>query len=194
MVNEGSAGPILGVVMRLFVVALSALVLAGCETTPEWASALRPTGTTAAPAAAPASQVIVVQTTPEQQLLDVERRLAANAQRDGLGAALAPALDPVDGFIIRPGIVYSGQDSVPAALGQAATGGPVFWQADRVFISQGGDMGLTSGRYVQVVQNAEAIQGRYLVVWRKDSAGEWRALTETRVPDPPPAPAARRRR
>lgn len=180
--------------MRPFLLALAALALAGCETTPEWASALRPTNTAAAPASAPAQQVIVVQTTPEQQLLDVERRLAANAQRDGLGAALAPALDPVDGFVIRPGVVYTGQDSVPAALGSAATGGPVFWQADRVHISQGGDMGVTSGRYVQVVQGSEAIQGRYLVVWRKDSAGEWRALTETRVPDPPAAPAAARRR
>lgn len=180
--------------MRPLLIAFAALLLAGCETTPDWAQSLRPTGSTAAaPATAPAP-VLVVQTTPEQQLLDVERRLAAAAQRDGLGAALAPALDPVDGFVIRPGVVYTGQDSVPTALGTAATGGPVFWQADRVFISQGGDMGMTSGRYVQVVSGAEAIQGRYLVVWRKDGAGEWRALTETRVPDPPSAPAARRRR
>jgi ketosteroid isomerase-like protein len=46
-------------------------------------------------------------------------------------------------------------------------------------------MGMTSGRFVQVITGSEAVQGRFVVVWRRDSAGEWRALTETRIPDPP---------
>lgn len=179
--------------LRVLAIALGAAVLAGCETMPEAFRSLgEPSATAAAPAASPApAPVMVAAPSPEQQLLDMERRLAANAQTQGLGAALAPALDPVDGFVIRPGIVYTGQDSVPEALGSAATAGPVFWQADRVHVSQGGDMGMTSGRYVQVVAGAEAIQGRYLVVWRRDSAGEWKALSETRVPDPPRAAARR---
>lgn len=180
---------------------VAALALAGCQTMPEWTdrfatstSAPEAPATSVATAAAPApAPQHVDPRSVEQQLLDAERRLAAAAQSDGLGAALSPALDPVDGFVVRPGVVYTGQDSVPTALGSAATGGPVFWQADRVFVSEAGDMGLTSGRYVQVVPSAEAIQGRYLVVWRRDAAGEWKALTETRVPDPPRAAPARRR-
>jgi ketosteroid isomerase-like protein len=45
-------------------------------------------------------------------------------------------------------------------------------------------MGMTSGRYVQVESGSHAIQGRYIVVWRKDAAGQWRALSEIRTPDP----------
>lgn len=178
--------------VRLVLASVAALALAGCETMPDF---LQPPSST--PAATPvATQPVVMVAAPsaEQQLLELERSLAANAQAQGLGAALAPMLDPTDGFVIRPGVVYQGQDQVPAALGSAATGGPVFWQADRVYVSQGGDMGVTSGRYVQVVTGAEAIQGRYLVVWRRDSAGEWKALTETRVPDPPRARATTTRR
>jgi ketosteroid isomerase-like protein len=180
--------------VRLILASMAALALAGCETMPDFlAPPSSTTESTPAPST-PAPAPLVAAPTPEQQLLELERRLAANAQTQGLGAALAPALDPVDGFVIRPGVIYQGQDQVPAALGTAASGGPVFWQADRVYVSGGGDMGVTSGRYVQVVTGAEAIQGRYLVVWRRDAAGEWKALTETRVPDPARARTTTRRR
>ena len=69
---------------------------------------------------------------------------------------------------------------------------PFSWQPDRVEVSGSGDMGMTSGRYVQVITGAEAQQGRYVVVWRRDG-GDWKVLTETRIPDPPRAAPARRR-
>lgn len=183
--------------IRVLGPAFLALTLGGCAALQEL-GVPTPSSTSSSATTGAASTTSVVAVRPqsaEQELLDVERRLAAEAQVSGLGAALAPALDPVDGFVIRPGVVYTGQDSVPTALGSSATGGPVFWQADRVFVSEGGDMGVTSGRYVQVVTGAEAIQGRYLVVWRRDATGQWKALTETRTPDPArPAPAPARRR
>lgn len=122
--------------------------------------------------------------TPEQQLIELERRLAAAAQDQGLGGALAPVLDPVDGFVLRPGVLYQGQGTMEVGLNSGVSG-PIMWQPDRVFVAEDGDMGVTSGRYVQVVPGAEAIQGRYLAVWRKDSVGEWKLLSESRVADPP---------
>ena len=65
----------------------------------------------------------------------------------------------------------------------------MYWQPDRVHVSSSGDMGMTSGRYVQVMTGAEAVQGRYVVVWRRERPGEWKVLTETRVADPPRARA-----
>jgi ketosteroid isomerase-like protein len=177
---------------RAVLAAMSFLVLAGCQTMPEWAPNFGETGEPAPAAETEAAPAASYQPPPDQELLELERRLAATAQTRGLAEALAPALDPVDGFVIRPGAIYQGQENVPAALGASASGGPLFWQADRVFVSGDGDMGMTSGRYVQVVEGAEAVQGRYLVVWRRDSAGEWKALAETRVPDPAPAPRRRR--
>jgi ketosteroid isomerase-like protein len=69
----------------------------------------------------------------------------------------------------------------------------MYWQPDRVEVSGSGDMGMTSGRYVQVITGAEARQGRYVVVWRRDGSGDWKILTETRIPDPPRTAAVTRR-
>ena len=128
---------------------------------------------------------------PEQQLLDLERRLSTSAQDHGLGGALGSVIDPTDGFVMRPGAMLQGQEAIQTSL-NATRGGPIFWQPDRVFVSQGGDMGMTSGRYVQVVAGAEAVQGRYVAVWRKDASGEWKLLSESRAADPA-RPLARRR-
>src|SRR5262249_43733114 len=106
---------------------------------------------------------------------------------------LSSVVDPTDGFVIRPGAVVTGAEAVQRSL-NAAGSGPIFWQADRVFVSERGDMGMTSGRYVQVLHGTQAIQGRYVAVWRRDASGEWKLLSETRVNDPQAAPAPTRRR
>jgi ketosteroid isomerase-like protein len=100
-------------------------------------------------------------------------------------------MDSNEGMSIRPGVTY-GAAEVERGLAPPANAGPIYWQPDRVHVSASGDMGMTSGRYVQVMTGSEAVQGRYLVVWRRDGDGQWKALTETRVPDPPRAPARRR--
>jgi ketosteroid isomerase-like protein len=129
---------------------------------------------------------------PEQQLLELERQLSASAQDAGLGGALASVMHP-EGMVIRPGVTLAGADEITRGLAPPTGAGPMYWQPDRVEVSNAGDMGMTSGRYVQVVTGAEALQGRYVVVWRRDSDGAWKVLTETRVPDPPRRVAVRRR-
>jgi len=121
---------------------------------------------------------------PEQQLLELERQLSATAQTEGLGGALAPVMHP-EGMVIRPGAMLTGSEEITRGLAPPANAGPIYWQPDRVEVSGSGDMGMTSGRYVQVITGAEAQQGRYVVVWRRDAAGDWRVLAETRIPDPP---------
>lgn len=172
--------------MRIVAIAAAAMALSACETLN---TALQPAE------AQQASGPVVAAAPPpnsEQQLLEAERLLSAAALEQGLGAALAQALDPAQGFVVRPGQTLEGADAVRAAIPNTATG-PIYWQPDRVISSAGGDMALTSGRYVQVVRGAEALQGRYVIVWRKVD-GAWRILNETRTADPPIAAPARRRR
>lgn len=175
--------------MRTLLIVLAAGALAACETMPEF---VQPTAaanagpTAAAPAAANAAAPASFTPPPEQQLLELERQLATAAQERGLGAALASVIDPNDGIAIRAGITYTAAD-VERGLAPPTNAGPIYWQPDRVEVSRSGDMGMTSGRYVQVMSGAEAVQGRYVVVWRRDAGGEWRVLTETRVADPPRA-------
>jgi hypothetical protein len=179
--------------MRQILMVLAAVALGACETMPEF---LQPVTTTSAPAASPAPATNVAAPTsyappPDAQLLELERQLSRQAQSDGLGGALASVIDPTDGMVIRPGVTYATADEISRGLAPPAGAGPMYWQPDRVHVSRSGDMGMTSGRYVQVISGGEAQQGRYVVVWRRDGSGEWKALTETRVPDP--ARAARRR-
>jgi hypothetical protein len=162
--------------MRMRAVAVSVGALAACATSVAAADPVAPAAT--ASTAANTSYA----GPPEQQLLDLERRLATAAQDHGLGGALGSVIDPTDGFVMRPGVLLHGQQAIESALNDHA--GPIFWQPDRVFVSRDGDMGMTSGRYVQVVPGAEAIQGRYIAVWRKDGAGDWRLLSESRAADP----------
>lgn len=189
--------------MRLLLLATAASALSACETMQEsWDRTWSPPPSAAAgdTTEPPRETATTIQIAPNarQQLLEMERELAAAAQERGLGAAIAEVIDPVDGFVIRPGATYEGAAAVQSGLAAAANR-PIFWQPDKIFVSAAGDMGVTSGRYVQVVQGSEAIQGRYLIVWRRDAMGQWKALSETRTADPPSAPtvttaAPRRRR
>jgi hypothetical protein len=179
--------------MRQILVVLAAFALGACETMPEF---LQQPNTSGAPAASPAPTANVSTSSyappPSAQLLELERQLSRSAQTDGLGGALASVIDPNDGMVIRPGVTYATADEISRGLAAPAGAGPMYWQPDRVHVSISGDMGMTSGRYVQVISGSEAQQGRYVVVWRRDSSGDWKALTETRVPDPPRAAARRR--
>ncbi|QGZ97110.1 DUF4440 domain-containing protein [Terricaulis silvestris] len=182
--------------MRQFVFLLAAVALGACETMPEF---LAQPSTGSAPTASSSSTTATSATParytapPEQQLLELERQLSRTAQESGLGGALASVIDPSEGMVIRPGVIYSTPDEVSRGLASPAGAGPMYWQPDRVEVASSGDMGMTSGRYVQVMSGSEAVQGRYVVVWRRDSSGAWKALTETRVPDPTRQTPARRR-
>ena len=178
--------------MRHMLAIIAALALAACETMPDFMESST-TGTSpaaSAPAPSPAASSNFTQP-PDQQLLELERQLSATAQERGLGGALAGVMDPDLGMSIRPGVTY-GAGEVERGLAPPAGAGPIYWQPDRVHVSASADMGMTSGRYVQVMTGSEAVQGRYVVVWRRDANGQWKALTETRVPDPPRAAARRR--
>ncbi len=178
--------------MRHFIlIAVSALALGACETMP---SAFAQSNLSGAPVAATSSNntaPAVFTPPPEQQLLELERQLSAAAQEVGLGGALAPVMAS-DGMVIRPGVMLTGADEITRGLAPPSNAGPMYWQPDRVEVSNSGDMGMTSGRYVQVITGAEAHQGRYVVVWRRDGAGDWKVLTETRIPDPPRTASRRR--
>lgn len=174
---------------HLIFIGVAALALSACETLP---SAFAQTVATTPASTAPSTAPRAFTPPPEQQLLELERQLSATAQDSGLGGALATVIHP-DGMVIRPGVTLTGAEEINRGLAPPPGAGPMYWQPDRVEVSGSGDMGMTSGRYVQVMTGAEAHQGRYVVVWRRDGAGDWKVLTEARIPDPPRAVAPRRR-
>ncbi len=84
-----------GFVMRPLLLALAALALRAAKTTPEWASALRPTSTTAAPASAPAQQshrgADHARTAIARRGASSGRRRAARWPRRGAGSGFGPS-------------------------------------------------------------------------------------------------------
>lgn len=179
--------------MRQFIfISVAALALSACETMPSAFAQSGPASTTVASTSTSNPAPTHFTPPPEQQLLELERQLSATAQDAGLGGALATVIHP-DGMVIRPGVTLTGAEEISRGLASPAGAGPMYWQPDRVEVSGSGDMGMTSGRYVQVITGAEAQQGRYVVVWRRDGSGDWKILTETRIPDPARAAAPRRR-
>jgi ketosteroid isomerase-like protein len=178
-------------VRHFIFIGVAALTLGACETMPAAFAQSGPASTTSA-ATSTNTTPAAFTPPPEQQLLELERQLSAASQTEGLGGALASAIHP-EGMVIRPGVTLAGADEISRGLTAPAGAGPMYWQPDRVDVSGSGDMGMTSGRYVQVITGAEAQQGRYVVVWRRDGVGDWKILTETRIPDPPRAAPVRRR-
>ncbi|MFO1018430.1 MAG: hypothetical protein U1E03_12580 [Hyphomonadaceae bacterium] len=176
---------------RMLAVIAAAALTAACQTMPEF-MAPATSAAAAAPAAATAAPTPSYAQPANEQLLELERQLSAAAQERGLGGALAGVMDPDAGISIRPGVTYTSAD-VERGLAPPANAGAMYWQPDRVHVSSSADMGVTSGRYVQFISGSEALQGRYVIVWRRDAGGAWRVLTETRVPDPARPAAARRR-
>ncbi len=166
---------------NMLIAAAAAAALAACQTTPGDAAPAAATPPLAAAAAvAPAM-------TPEQELIEADRLLAALAAAKGLPQALADTADPTHGLVLHKSGAFQGPQAIASGLAPAANAGPLFWQADRAFVAKSGEFGSTSGRFVQVLRGEEAQQGRYITVWRKDEQGRWRALSNTIVADPAPA-------
>jgi ketosteroid isomerase-like protein len=139
--------------------ALAALLLSGC-------ASLQPEVTT------------------QMSLLEADRAFARLVAEQGVKAAFAQTMDPVDGMVVRPGASFTGAAQIQANVGLGGQSEQMFWQPDKSYHARSADLGVTSGRFVRVINGAEVGQGRYMIVWRKDAAGTWRGLMEMNVEDP----------
>jgi ketosteroid isomerase-like protein len=122
--------------------------------------------------------------TTQLSLLDADRAFARLVAEQGVKAAFAQTMDPVDGVVVRPGATFTGATQIQANVGQGDQSEQMFWQPDKSFHARSADFGVTSGRFVRVINGAEVGQGRYMIVWRKDASGRWRGLMDMNVEDP----------
>jgi hypothetical protein len=127
----------------------------------------------------------------DQGLLDADRSLANAVLEQGLGAGLAGFVE-ADATVLTPSGAFVGPEQIRAGLRPGGNAGQLFWVPEKASSGASADYGSTSGRYVQVLRGAEAVQGRYVSVWRRDTANRWRIVSTTampvRVAAPAPAP------
>ena len=83
-------------------------------------------------------------------------------------------------------------DKGPIATGKQAIGDSwrdlfsmgyaISWQPTKVEVAQSGDLGYSQGTYEQKLSdsqgNPEVSKGKYVVVWKKDPGGNWKAVAE----------------
>ncbi len=156
-------------------------------------SAPLPPVTTGPSAAAPAP--IFTPFTPrmdsaDQALLEADRALAVAVQDRGLGSGIADVAE-LDAMVLTPSGAFVGIEQIRVGLKPAGNAGQLFWVPEKASMGSSGDYGSTTGRYVQVLRGAEAVQGRYVTVWRKDSSRTWKVVSTTALPvriAPPPPP------
>ena len=135
---------------------------------------------------APADPV-AAQTASLNAAMQVDREFAAAAKKDGIKAAFLKYMDK-DGSFIQPGVMVTGADKVAAGFDGSPPDFMVEWVPDGGHGSASGDMAVTTGPYT-ITTGGQAIEkGRYVTVWRKDAAGELKAVMDLGLADPP-APA-----
>lgn len=122
-----------------------------------------------------------------------DEAFAARSLEVGFARAFREYVDEAEGRLY-------GMDGPPAIGGQAiyeALGGDakprvtVRWRPTMAWGSAAGDMGVTVGEWTRVPLDPgrPTRTGRYVTVWRKTAAGEWKALVDIGEADPLPAPS-----
>ena len=131
-----------------------------------------------------AADPALAQATSLDAALKVDRDFAAMAKKDGLKAAFLKYMDK-DGSFIQPGAMINGADKVAAGFDGSPPDFMVDWTPDGGHGSTSGDMAVTTGLYSITAGGQTIEQGRYVTVWRKDAAGELKAVMDTGVANPP---------
>ncbi len=108
------------------------------------------------------------------------------AQTAPMADAFAKYMDPVDGKAIGPGQVITGEAAIRDSFKDWPADLKMSWKPDMGHGSASGDLAVTSGRWVRTKAGAAVGEGRYVTVWRKNDAGEWKGVMDLGVDDPPP--------
>lgn len=119
-----------------------------------------------------------------EQILQADRDFAAMAASQGLQEAFGTYMDSVDGRKLGPsGDPVVGEAAIRAAFADVPDGFLLDWTPVEAFASQAGDFGVSWGDWSIHADGDPAsvadARGRYVTVWRRNAAGEWRGLLDT---------------
>jgi ketosteroid isomerase-like protein len=120
---------------------------------------------------------------------------AKRATEVGFARSFLEFMDETEGLLYgMEGPPMVGARAAFEALGgDAPSGMTVEWAPTQAWGSESGDLGVTVGVYRRIPKDATrpVRTGRYVTVWRKNAAGEWKGLIDIGESDPVvPPPAA----
>jgi hypothetical protein len=120
-----------------------------------------------------------------RDLLAAEMAFEARSVAAGPAAAMRAYMDETDGLSFAGGEPTRGAEAIFKAYGGKGPGGKLSWVPSEVFVDKDAEMGATWGhfRFVPPVPNAPVVTGKYVTVWRKNPAGQWRGILDIGTPD-----------
>ncbi|HEX8569646.1 MAG TPA: hypothetical protein VF699_06955 [Caulobacteraceae bacterium] len=139
-----------------------------------------------------------------EEVLAADRAFAARARAVGLAKAAQEFMDQNDSLLVRrDGDPVRGADAIYRHFRTSpAAAGTLNWAPLEAWVSETGDFGASFGRAEFVPSDASRPRSyhRYVTVWRKNPAGQWKGLIDIDTPAddaataataPPPPPQAR---
>ena len=140
-----------------------------------------------------------------EEVLAADRAFAARARAVGLAKAAQEFMDQNDSLLVRrDGDPVRGADAIHRHFGgSAAAAGTLNWAPLEAWVSETGDFGASFGRaeFIPTDPSRPRTYQRYVTVWRKNPAGQWKGLIDIDTPAddaataaaaPAPAPSASR--
>lgn len=118
---------------------------------------------------------------------DREFSAFANKEGVGMGEAFGTFMDARDSLMIAPGSMTKGAEAIRAEFATWPADLKMSWEPDGGFGAASGEIAVTTGRYTRTRAGETVGEGRYVTVWRKDEAGDWKGVMDIGNPDPPPA-------
>jgi len=109
------------------------------------------------------------------------------AQTVGPAQAFRETMDEKDALEFGSGAPVRGAQAIFQSLGGDKPGqGKLEWTPLQAWGSRGGDMGVTTGTWkaFSPLASTPVVTGRYVTVWRKNAAGQWKGLIDIGNPDP----------
>lgn len=113
-----------------------------------------------------------------REVREADIAFAARAQVVPIAQAFAEFMDEDEGMMFSGPII--GREAIFEAMGGDAPSPLILqWAPTQAWGSKGGDMGVTTGDWRRSYKDGRPVKtGRYVTVWRKNAAGEWKGLVD----------------
>lgn len=118
-----------------------------------------------------------------QHLLRTDREFSETSAREGAAEAFRKYLLPEALQLPAGQLPIRGNETIYQEMIQAGDGYTLTWQPQEAGVAASGELGYSWGIYTVTSRGengeAQSRQGKYLNVWKKDDAGNWRVLIDT---------------
>jgi ketosteroid isomerase-like protein len=124
------------------------------------------------------------------QLLETDRDFAAASLEHGAAEAFRMYLHENATLFSAGARPTAGRESIYQRMKSSDGKYELAWTPRTGEVARSGDMGWTWGVYTVTAKNADGEEeksyGKYVNVWRKDAAGDWKVIVDIGNESPPP--------